>query len=163
MDLLYIENVWWYFFMRPLSFQNERSGSQIYRVFLNPSPWLLRDIVFLVQSLPKEGLNWPKLTNVCKLGNVWKVYSQWLPLHSKRERKKLDKCVQTQWSVLPTVTVSQQAKPFDIRDDYLSKDTRGNNWLRRIFYNRPSNNWWPIITHVVFSSHIFNSSTETNF
>ena len=80
---------------------------------------------------PKKGLNWPKLTNICKLCKVESV----LPIvtaSQQRRKKKLDKCIQTQWSVLPTVTVSQQARPFYIRDDYLSQDTKGNNWLRRM-------------------------------
>ena len=34
--------------------------------------------------------------------------------------------------------------------------------VKTLCYNMPSNNWWPIIMHVVFFSHIFNSSTETN-
>ena len=126
--------------------------------------WLLRGIVFLVQSVPKEGLNWPKLTNVCKLCKVESV----LPIvtaSQQKRKKKLDKCIQTQWSVLPTVAVSQQARPFYIRDDYLSQHTKGNNWLRRFVITcrqTIGGRLLCIMHYVVFFSHIFNSSTETN-
>ena len=122
--------------------------------------WLLRGIVFLVQSVPKEGLNWPKLTNVCKLCKVESV----LPIvtaSQQKRKKKLDKCIQTQWSVLPTVAVSQQARPFYIRI-FVTTHQRQQLLVKTLCYNMPSNNWWPIIMHVVFFSHIFNSSTETN-
>ena len=110
-----------------VSWMNRYHGPASWTFSIN---WLLRGIVFLVQSVPKEGLNWPKLTNVCKLCKVESV----LPIvtaSQQKRKKKLDKCIQTQWSVLPTVAVSQQARPFYIRDDYLSQHTKGNNWLRR--------------------------------
>ena len=91
----------------------------------------------------------------------WKAYSQLLPLHSKRERKNLT-------NVFKLSEAYSQRLPFHSRPDLfifattICHKAERQQLVKTLCYNMPSNNWWPIIMHVVFFSHIFNSSTETN-